>query len=338
MTFTNSEKMNNNQNNNYSGQAPQVQNGAMPIIGNEEQNFMQRDKLFTDLFDRYKTTVAKSLPSGYTATSFMQIAINQIHKTPKLLECNQISLLMSMIEIAQLGLSVDSNLGECYLIPYKDKCSVIIGYKGLLKLAYRSGRVKTVQSHVVYSFDKFDLELGLTKKIKHIPMFTSPRTIDKIIGFYSIVELTNGGVLWEFMFIDEVLKIRDESNNYKYARNKEETIWTKHFVEQGKKTALRKVLKITPLETDIDRAVTFDMQQDHDELAMQNRFIDIVSDDEKEVLQHEINEYKEEEKRMFIEENKQITDAKVIDALDQLDVIVQRKQQVNQDKSFYNEQ
>ena len=45
---------------------------------------------------------------------------------------------------AQLGLEPGSGMGQAYLIPFKDECQFIIGYRGLLNLVYRSGHLRSL--------------------------------------------------------------------------------------------------------------------------------------------------------------------------------------------------
>lgn len=67
------------------------------------------------------------------------------------------TFIAAMMQSAQLGLEPNTPLGQAYLIPYKvkgmDKVQFQIGYKGLLELAHRSGKIKTLYAHEVRKND-----------------------------------------------------------------------------------------------------------------------------------------------------------------------------------------
>ena len=73
-----------------------------------------------------------------------------MQRTPKLLECTRESLLACIVQCAQLGLEPDGLLGQAYLIPFYNgrknryECQLIVGYKGLLKLARQSAEISSL--------------------------------------------------------------------------------------------------------------------------------------------------------------------------------------------------
>ena len=66
--------------------------------------------------------------------------------------------------------------GEAYLIPFKNnkkggvyECQFIVGYKGLMLLARRSGEVANIDALTVYENDEFDLSYGFDPALIHKP-------------------------------------------------------------------------------------------------------------------------------------------------------------------------
>lgn len=106
----------------------------------------------------YENQIAKALPDVLTPERFSRMVLTAITKTPKLGECTPQSFIGSMLTAAQLGLEPNTPLGQAYLIPYGNKCEFQLGYKGLLELAHRSGELKTLEAHVVYENDEFNIE------------------------------------------------------------------------------------------------------------------------------------------------------------------------------------
>ena len=67
---------------------------------------------------------------------------------------------------AQLGLEPNDARGLAYLLPYNDKrrgkiVQLIIGYRGMIDLARRSGMVSSINVFAVFEGDHFDYRLGL---------------------------------------------------------------------------------------------------------------------------------------------------------------------------------
>ena len=72
------------------------------------------------------------------------------------------------MQAVQLGLE-PGLLGHCYILPYKREATFIIGYKGMIDLARRSGHIQSIYAHAVHENDEFEYELGLHPKLEHKP-------------------------------------------------------------------------------------------------------------------------------------------------------------------------
>lgn len=91
---------------------------------------------------------------------FLATAWN-VSQLPNIADCEKDSVLNCIVEIAQLGLSTDPNLGQSYIVPYYEgkgenrvkKAKNQIGYRGLITLASRYGIA--IKFHTIYKCDKF---------------------------------------------------------------------------------------------------------------------------------------------------------------------------------------
>ena len=79
----------------------------------------------------------------------MRVAVNCVAKTPALQKCSPTSLLRSVMFAAEVGLEPGGALGHMYLVPFGNDVTPIIGYRGLLELARRTGQVREVRAVVV---------------------------------------------------------------------------------------------------------------------------------------------------------------------------------------------
>ena len=203
-----------------------------------------------------ESEIAKALPTVITPERFTRMVLSAISVNPKLGECTPKSFLGAMMSAAQLGLEPNTPLGQAYLLPYKNhgtlECQFQIGYKGLIDLAYRSGEVELVQSHVVYANDTFDCEYGLEPKLTHKPAKTNR---GEPIAVYALFRTKSGGYGFEVMSMED---IRTHAAKYSKAYSYDSSPWKTNFEEMAKKTVLKRVLKYAPLKSDFVRGVVQD--------------------------------------------------------------------------------
>ena len=138
-----------------------------------KQSMNGKPKTMQDYIKLMESEIKKALPSVITPERFTRITLSALSTNPKLADTTPMSFLGAMMTAAQLGLEVNTPLGQAYLIPFKNKgileCQFQLGYKGLIDLAYRSGEVSIIQAHTVYENDDFVYELGLNPKLEHVP-------------------------------------------------------------------------------------------------------------------------------------------------------------------------
>lgn len=200
--------------------------------------------------------IKKALPSVITPERFTRIVLSAISVNPKLGSCTPASFLGAMMTSAQLGLEVNTPLGQAYVLPYSNKGTLEaqfqLGYKGLIDLAYRSGEVESIQAHVVYENDEFSCEYGLEPKLVHKPADTNRGEAIKV---YAVFKTKSGGFGFEVMSMEDV---RKHAAKYSKAYNSSFSPWKTNFEEMAKKTVLKRVLKYAPLKTEFVRAATQD--------------------------------------------------------------------------------
>lgn len=295
----------------------------------------------SDLLDKFKGSIEKALPRHITPDRMIRVALTAMTRTPDLLYCTQHSLISAVMTAGQLGLMPDSVLGECYLIPFNNnkkgvkECQIIIGYRGLCALAMRSGMVKSVQARAVFAAnaagvngepgDDFEYELGLNEVLKHKP--NGLKDDQYITHFYAIVKFTNGGHVLNVMTREEVEKIRNESKNYAYAKDRANSIWGKYFEEMGCKTVLRRLMKYVPLSPELQQAVGLDESAD---LGKQKLSVEIMDDpatseEMRDAIVAEIVTEDELEKADEVDQKKEKIVDKVKEAQDNLQELLDKK-------------
>ena len=123
--------------------------------------------------EKFKPQMALALPKHLTADRMTRLALTQFSSTPKLQECEPMSIAASIMTASTLGLEPGVN-GQGYLVPYYNtkkrvmQCQFIPGWKGLVDIANRSGR-STVWTGAVFQGDHFEYSLGDKPFIQHRP-------------------------------------------------------------------------------------------------------------------------------------------------------------------------
>lgn len=201
------------------------------------------------LFERSKGAIAQVLPRHLTADRILKVTLAATSRTPKLLECSQTSILQSVMQAAQLGLEPGGPLGHAYLVPFKRECTLIVGYRGLIDLARRSGQIDSIEARVVYARDKFRISFGLTQVLEHEPSWEAEP--GEIIGVYSIARIKSGLPQVEFMTIAQIEKIRRGSPTGNYS----DSPWANHYDEMARKTVVRRICKYLPLTVELATAL-----------------------------------------------------------------------------------
>ena len=191
------------------------------------------------LSDQFKKQLALAVPKHLNADRMARIAATEVRKNKALLNTEPTSFLGSVMQAAQLGLEPGSALGQAYIVPYGNQCQLIIGYKGMIDLARRSGQVLSLNAYAVREGDDFSFQLGLKPDIHHVPSLEADRIKKPITYVYAVATLQGGGYQFEVMSRAEVEAVR--------AKAKSKNIWNTYFEEMAKKTVIRRLFKYLPV-------------------------------------------------------------------------------------------
>lgn len=223
------------------------------------------------LLDQRKGEIAKMLPKHLHADRLLKVAQIAATTTPALLKCDVPSLVAAIGQCAQMGLEPNTVLGHAYLVPFNTKrkdadgnerwvnsVQVIVGYKGLIDLARRSGQIVSIAAHEVCENDDFECVYGLNERLEHRPAMHDR---GEVVAFYAVAHLKDGGHAFEVMSVEQIEEIRDASQGYQQAKKyKKEASspWGAHFVEMGRKTVIRRLAKYLPLSIEFQTAAALD--------------------------------------------------------------------------------
>lgn len=198
--------------------------------------------------DKIKSQMDLALPKHLTADRMARLTLTAFSTTPALQKCTHKSIAASVMTASQLGLEVGVN-GQGYLVPYKDTCTFVPGWKGLVDLVSRSGR-GTVYTGAIFKDQKFTYTDGARRDLViHNP--TELFEANDITHVFAVGWVKDSTMpIIELWTIEKVRKHRDKFNkvgqrHYSYAN------WEMY----ARKIPLLQVLKYMPMSIEMNNAV-----------------------------------------------------------------------------------
>lgn len=180
------------------------------------------------------------------AARFTASITSAVTTTPTLKECDTRSILSAALLGESLELSPSPQLGQFYMVPFGDKngpkkAQFILGYKGYIQLAIRSGQYKklnvlAIKKGELVRFDPLNEEIEV-----NLIDDEDKRELSETTGYYAMFEYINGfkkAMYWSKR------KMEQHALRYSqgYKAKKGYTFWEKDFDGMAYKTMLRQLL------------------------------------------------------------------------------------------------
>lgn len=179
--------------------------------------------------EKFKNHITKVMPKGFEVDRHMATAVEQI-RSLKGGNLAPMSILNAVYNASSMGLSFNPNSKEAYLVPFGSVATLIIGYKGLMKLCKNAG-MKNMTSKVIYSEDhlEYEEEDGVVS-YTYSPSFNENK--GKPMCVLTVAFMQDGEKDVKVLPYYKVLKTKNEA--------KSKGIWTKYEEEMAQKTAIRR--------------------------------------------------------------------------------------------------
>lgn len=226
-------------NNEREKQAQRLQNiPNMPIKESQTPEIIQF------IVEKKDRIVQAWMGNRVKAERFINHIITVTNAMPELLKTTKKSFFNAVMAAANLGL-MPQVANECWILPYYDsksdtyRAQFIIGYKGYIKMFYRSPLAKLVWFGRVYKGDEVNLR-------RHVENMGGKIEDDsrELLGWYAAYELTTGGMDFVYMSLEQIeaMRLRSAAKN--------SPAWRQDYDAMCIKTVLRHLLKYAPLETE----------------------------------------------------------------------------------------
>jgi recombination protein RecT len=248
----------------------------------------------------------------------VSFALQILDKNAYLAKSSKQSILQSVLNVAQIGLSLNPVLKLAYLVPRWNRasngveCYLEPSYQGLVKLLTDTKSIVNIEAHLIYEGDDVVLDMASDRKVvKHVPYVLNKKDKGAIMGVYSLATLHDGSKSVEVMSIGEVYEIRERSESYKKAKEKHgmTTVWVTDEGEMIRKTVIRRHFKYLPKSENFEKAAEAikldetDYPASHAQWAMITNLLHtaVISEEKKEQIERECNSYTSIEASMSIE-------------------------------------
>lgn len=195
----------------------------------------------------YQKMINNTLKDPKRAQRFVASITSAVATNPALQECDPATILSGALLGESLNLSPSPQLGQYYLVPFsntKKGCKdaqFVLGYKGYIQLALRSGYYKhlnviSVKAGELVRFDPLTEDVEVNLNPDELARESAPT-----VGYLAMFEYLNGfrkTIYWSRE------KMESHALRYSkgYAAKKGYTFWEKDFDAMAFKTMLRQLI------------------------------------------------------------------------------------------------
>lgn len=230
--------------------------------------------------DAVKNQINKVV-GGKNGTRFVSSIVSAVQTTPALQECTNPSILSAALLGEALNLSPSPQLGQFYMVPFKNKKKGVteaqfqLGYKGYIQLAIRSGyykklnviaikegeliRYNPLEEEIEVSLIEDDIEREETPTAGYYAMFEYENGFKKSM-YWSKKKMLDHADKYSAAFSAKSLELLEagkipDSEKWKYS-----SFWYKDFDGMAMKTMLRQLIsKWGIMSIDLQTAIDKDM-------------------------------------------------------------------------------
>lgn len=209
--------------------------------------------------------IMSTLGDAAKAKTFTSSLISAVSTNPQLRECEGMSIISAALLGESLNLSPSPQLGQYYMVPFKDtksgttKATFQLGWKGYYQLALRSGQYRNIDAVSIKEgeldhYDPITGEISITAIDDPIE-----RENAKTVGYYAYFELLNGFkkcIYWP----REKMEAHALKYSMGYRAKKGYTFWEKDFDAMALKTMYRQLIsKYGIMSIEMQQAFVNDM-------------------------------------------------------------------------------
>lgn len=229
-------------------------------------------------------------------SQFIASVVSAVQTNKALAECTNSSIFSAALLGESLKLSPSPQLGQYFMVPYKDRKTGIseaqfqLGSKGYRQLAIRSGQYRKIVTSVIKQGELKSFN-PIVEEYQFEPVL-DPDVREKlpVIGYYAAFTLVNGfqkEIYWSKERMIEHAKRYSQGYRTDLQKGTQYTFWSKDFDAMAEKTMIRQLIsKWGIMSIDLQRAYESDMGVLNE--SGEVRYVDNYEDDPAEIVATEI--------------------------------------------------
>ena len=263
---------------------------------NEQLQNRQPQRMSFSAYANSKTgqaLISNAIRDPRKRDAFVTAIVSAVATNPGLQECTAPSIISAALQGVSMGLAPSQQLGQFYMVPFKNKkagtteATFVLGYKGLVQLAYRSGQYIDLDARPVVDGEYKGLDRFTGRPLFEWIEDDALREQLPVVGYMAYFELTNGARKVLYWSKEKMLAHADryspafsrdatggrypkvsyadyEAGNYpKNDEWKYSSFWYKDFNGMAIKTMLRQLItKWGPVSIEMQNAIVQDTQNE----------------------------------------------------------------------------
>lgn len=185
---------------------------------------------------------------GARTPQFVSSIVSMVNGTPELKDAfvsSPVTVIQSALKAASYDLPIDPGLGYAYIVPFKNgkkggirEAQFILGYKGMIQLALRTGAYKTInvtdiREGELKSFNRLTEEIEI-----EFVEDEDERDALPVIGYAGYYKLINGTEKTVYMSRKQIEAHERKNRKGQYMA----PLWRDDFDSMARKTVLRRLI------------------------------------------------------------------------------------------------
>lgn len=154
--------------------------------------------------DNLQNLIKKSVATPEAAARFTGTLVSAVAASTQLQNCKPATVVAAALRGEGMGLSLGR---EYHLIPFKDTCAFVIGYKGLIALCLAGNDVADMDCVEVREGEYVGRDKRTKRPVFDFSVYKTDEEAAQfpVIGYMAYCEMKNGYFRSEYMTVDEIL-------------------------------------------------------------------------------------------------------------------------------------
>ena len=198
----------------------------MSELAVKQENSLKAIMRSNEINSRFAEVVGNNNAGGYISSVLIAVSGNTA-----LQSCSPNSIISSALRAATMRLSVDPSTGQAHIVPFGNKATLIVGWKGIYHMAIRTGKYRFINLITIYDTDDLQEDIMTGNYL-----ITRNGRSTNIVGYMLYFQLLSGFSKTFYMTNEEC-----DAHGQKYSKsyNNRDSMWQKDPPVMFKKTVMK---------------------------------------------------------------------------------------------------